>query len=487
MKLKKIIRFLLILIFSFSLYAERLDIDHQKAFNSITAQDAYDYCKTLSAARFAGRYTGTEGFTASAKWVANKFKEWRLKPINKKEGYLQSFPYPYTIIDKGEMTLLLAEKKSEEQKEISFKEVRLEPQNDFFPILFSDSGSNTVEVTFAGWGISAPELGYDDYAALDVKGKFVLLFQGTPDPEDNRYQKYSTMLSRVKTAKEKGALGILYIYSKDVISYPGSKEWIKDFCSIVISEKVVDMILKEKGITFAELKKDLQTYRIPLSFPLNSKISYRIESRHFPDGIGYNVVGYVEGSDPRLKKEYLLMLAHLDHTGQHMGFLFAGAHDNASGSAVVMEVAEAFSKLEKKPKRSLIFILFGAEEGGLMTSKYFAEHIPPQFEKVDAIFNFDMVGVGDGASCSHNSIPEELKKVFEESDKSVKILKEMRLRKPRPGSEIGVPHLSFVSDGGHTTYPYYHRTTDTIFRINPDVMADIARLAFLSAYTWENR
>ena len=493
MKYKKIILYVpLILIFSFFLYAERLDIDQQKAFNSIKPQDVYDYCKMLSSVPFAGRFTGDEGFTASAKWVANKFKEWGLKPINKKEGYLQAYPCPYTIIDKADMALLLKEpkeKKSDNQKEISFKETTLEVEKDFLPFLFSDSGSNTAELLCVGWGISAPELGYDDYAGLDVKGKFILCFQGTPDPKDERYRKHDSR-SRVSLAKEKGAVGFFYVYAAEPIGHP-SGDWIKDFSPIIISEKVADMILKEKRITSSEYKKDLQTYKRPISFPLDSKIRYRVESRHFPNGVGYNVVGYVEGSDSRLKRECLVMGGHFDACGKHMGLLFPGANDNASGSAVVMEIAEAFSKLKEKPKRSAVFILFSGEEMGLLGSKFFVNHVPSQFEKVDTMFNFDMVGEGDGVKCTHSSKPEELKKVLEGSDKSVKILRETSIMESgRGGSDHapfrdkGVPCLYFVSNGPHLNY---HRTNDMIFRINPDIMADIARLAFLSGFIWANR
>jgi Zn-dependent M28 family amino/carboxypeptidase len=248
---------------------------------------------------------------------------------------------------------------------------------------------------------------------------------------------------------------------------------------------VADIILAKKGITAADLRRDLQDYKRPIAFPLSAKIHFRVQSRHFPEGIGYNVVGYVEGSDPNLKKECLVYGGHLDHCGQHMGLLFPGANDNASGSAVVMEVAQAFSRLKKRPKRSVVFVLFGGEEMGLQGSTYFADHVPAPFDRVDAMFNFDMVGEGDGVGCSLSPEPEDLKLALERADERVDILSRTRFFRGvgvrgsdfAPFYQKGIPCISFASNGPHLAY---HLSGDTIYRINPDIMADTARLAFLA-------
>ena len=459
-----------------------------KALGSISPEEVYNFCKTLASPQFAGRYTSHEGFVAAAKWVGSKFKEWGLKAYNPKEGYLQPYPCPYTLLDEAEMTLILPVNKGEDPKEISTQDIKLETESEFMPFLFSDSGSGTAEIVFAGWGISAPELGYDDFANIDIKGKFVLLFRGSPGTDDPRLREWMSANSPyfLKKAQEKGALGILYIYSKEPIAYTG-KEFIKGFCPFLVSEKVADMILQEKGTTFARLKQDLLSFKKPISFPLGSKVRYRVKSRNFPDGMSYNVIGYVEGSDPRLKKECTLMLAHLDHAGPQLGRLFLGAHDNASGSAVVMELAKAFSKLGRKPKRSVVFILFTAEEIELGSS-YFVKHLPSQFEKVDAIFDYDMVGVGDHVGLRLDTLPENFKKMLWDADQSIKIVRETTgpQRAARKEGE-DIPNLYFASGGGHTRYEDYHRSTDTIYRINPEIMAAIARLSFLTVRAWTDR
>ena len=471
--------------------AEKLDSHLQKGLDAIRPMDAYNYVKTLCLPRFAGRHTGHEGYTKAAQWAAGKFKEWELRPISPKEGHLQAYPSPYVVVDRAEMTLYLKETGIQKPEESSLKKVPLKPGTDFLPILYSDSGNNTAGVVFAGWGISAPELGYDDYAGVDVQGKFIICFRGTPDRREPGYQKHDHHRFRMKTAKEKGALGLFYIYGEPIANPNG--DWIEGFTPAIISEKVADMLLEERGIKSADLRKDLSTYKKPVSFALQSKVSFMVESRNFPEGVGYNVVGYVEGSDSKLKTECLVVGGHFDHCGEHMGFLFAGADDNASGSAVVMVMAKAFASLKKKPKRSVVFVLFGGEEMGLMGSTYFADNLPSQFKKIDSMFNFDMVGEGDGAGCAVSAEPEELRKVLEEANAHIQILKRgpwiirgvgVRSSDYAPFFLKGAACISFSSNGPHL---FYHLPGDTVYRINPDIMADIARLAFLTGFNWADR
>lgn len=454
--------------------------DLAKGLAAIQGTAAYGYVKQLSSPAFAGRLTGSDGYTAAAKWAAALYKQWGLKPIDAKTGYLQPYPSPYTIIKNAELTLFLPGDAAGK---------KLEANKDFLPLLFSDSGRIEAGLVFTGWGISAPDLGYDDYAGLDVKGKIVLCFRGQPVPRDPRFQHHDEHRTRMKTARDKGALGLFYIYPEPISNPNG--DWQKGFLPSMISEKTADTILKEAGTTSADLKKILQTFKKPISFTLSSKVQYTVSSEHHPDGIGYNVAGYVEGSDPVLRKEVIVIGGHFDHDGFHMGFLFPGANDNASGSATVMEIGRAYSTLARKPKRSVVFVLFGGEEMGLQGSTYFVEHVPAPFTKVDGMFNFDMTGEGDGAWGSASV--DALKAAVEKADKSVGILRGMgKMSGPvgvrgsdfAPFYEKGAATASIGSNGPHLAY---HAVGDTIYRINPEIMADIAKVAFLSSFDWANR
>lgn len=452
-----------------------LSADVTAALATIQGGDAYGYVKQLASPAFAGRLTGHEGYTAAAQWAAGLFKQWRLRPIDPKSGYLQAYPSPYTVVKKAEMALLLTGETAAR---------KLTPNTDFLPLFFTDSGQAETEIVFAGWGISAPELGYDDYAGVDVKGKFVLCFRGTPGLPEPKFQYHDEHRTRMKTARDKGAGGLIYIYPEPISNPNG--DWLQGFMPIMLSEKATDLILKERGTNVADIKKALQTFKKPLSFALKSKVKYTVESEHHPDGLGYNVAGYVEGSDPALRKECIVIGGHFDHDGFHMGLLFPGADDNASGSATVMEIAEATAKLARKPKRSVVFALFGGEEMGLQGSTYFADHVPAPFTKIDGMFNFDMTGEGDGAGGSTSD--DGLKAALESANKHVGILRGLgRMSGPvgvrgsdfAPFYAKGIAVASIGSNGPHLAY---HGTGDTIYRINPDIMADIAKLAFLAGY-----
>jgi hypothetical protein len=456
-----------------------LDPDLARALATIQGCDAYGIVKHLSSPAFAGRLTGHEGYTAAARWAAGVFKQWGLKPIDSGTGFLQSYPSPYTVVKKAEMTLFLPEEKSGRA---------LVPNADFLPLFFTDGGRVEAEIVFAGWGVSAPELGYDDYAGIDVRGKFVLCFRGTPDLPDPKFQPHDEHRTRMKTALDKGAAGLLYIYPEPISNPNG--DWLRGFLPAMISERIADLILKERGANVADLKKDLLLYKKPLSFGLKSRLGYAVESEHHPEGIGYNVIGYVEGSDPALRKDVVVLGGHFDHDGFHLGFLYPGADDNASGSATVMEIAEAYGRLARKPKRSVAFVLFGGEEMGLQGSTYFADHLPAAFARVDGMFNFDMTGEGDGAGGAYSA--EGLKTAIEDADRHVGIIRGMGLIRGvgvrssdfAPFFLKGAAVASIGSNGPHLAY---HATGDTIYRINPEIMADIAKVAFLASRSWADR
>lgn len=461
----------------------------RKAMESIRPAGPYELVRTMASPQFAGRLTGHPGYTAAAKWAAAKFREWGLRPVDPKTGYLQPYPSPYTQVDKAELTLILPGDKAAPDGTPVAAETKLELLKDFLPLFFTDSGAATAGAVFAGWGISAPDLNYDDYAGVDVKGKFVLCFRGTPDGSE-RFEPYDQHRTRMATARDKGAAGLAYIYAEPASNPNGDR--LAGFLPLQVSERAADLILKEKKTTSAELRKALTTFQRPLSFALGARLAYSVQARTDDAAVGYNVAGYVEGSDPALRREALVVGGHFDHTGLHCGILFPGANDNASGSAVVMELARAFARLDRKPRRSVVFVLFGGEEMGLQGSAFFADHLPAVFAKADGMFNFDMVGEGDGSSVMATANAAGAEAMLREADAHVGVLRRtgtirhvgVRSSDFAPFFQNGVPCVSFFSNGPHLAY---HLPGDSIYRINPDIMADIARLAFLTGCAWADR
>ncbi len=444
---------------------------------AVSGLNAYEYCKVLAGEPFSGRLSGSPGYEAAARWAAGKFAEWGLSSAD--GAFLQPFPSPYTQVDKAEMTLTVAG-----------KEIKLQAGKEFLPMLFSDSGRVSAGAVFAGWGIHAPELGYDDYAGIEVRGKFVLCFRGTPGKDDKRFQHHDEHRVRMQAARDRGALGLIYIYP-EVQANPNG-DLLEKFLPAEISEAVADRLLEPRGVKAADLKKDLQAYGVPIAFPLDVRIDLAVEARRFAAGTGYNVVACLPGSDPKFREECLVLGGHLDGCGRHLGILFPGADDNASGCAVVMEVARAFAASGLRPKRTLVFVLFGGEEMGLLGSRHFASHIPAPCKKIAAMFNFDMEGEGVRAFAMFSPEPAALREAIELADRQVRIVTGMREIKEvgvrssdfAPFFLQGAPCAGFFSNGPHLSY---HGDGDTIFRINPDILGAISRLAFLSSWSLADR
>jgi hypothetical protein len=445
-----------------------------KAYDSIDPLKVYSYCSELSSPKYAGRLTGHEGYTASAKWAADRFSEWGLKPVAGADGFLLPFACPYTLVKSASMVLVTD----------SGRTIELAVLDDFMPMLYTDGGEVEGGLVFAGWGIHAPELGYDDYEDIDVDGKFVLCFRGTPDREEGGFKEHDHHRKRMETAKEMGAAGLFYIYDEPMANPNG--DVIDSFMCGMISDESADTILAATNRTSAALRRKLREEKRPDSFVLEWKAVFAAEVEHHPEGTGYNAAAVLEGSDPDLRDECVILGAHLDHCGKHMGMVFNGAQDNASGSAVVMAVAEAFTMLEKRPARSVVFVLFGAEEMGLLGSYSFAEHSSAHYRSIDAMLNFDMVGEGDGVNCGVTVDPEGLKDLVSRADEAVGTLGRtweiesvgVRSSDYAPFFLKGAACAAIFSNGPHL---YYHKPGDTIYRINPDMLADAARLGYLIA------
>jgi len=476
--------------------ANELDPDLKRAFATITPMDTYKICKWLADDRFAGRYPGTPEYTAMCEWAAGRFEAWGLEPGGPEGSFLQPYPSPYTIVNSAAMTLFVPKKDAgaaerapgdaaETHEEAAMEEVVLEACVDFIPHLYSDSGDATAGVVFAGWGISAPELGYDDYAGVDIAGRFVLCFRGTPDRSEAGFMEHDHHRKRMLTAKKKGAVGLLYIY--DEVSANPNGDLIENFLPALVTEKTADRLLAASNVTSAALRNELQETKKPRSFETAGRIRLKVEAEHFAGAEAYNVVGFVEGSDPELKSEFIVIGGHVDHCGRHMGLVFPGADDNASGSACVIAAARAFAALETPPKRSVLFALFGSEERGLIGSYLLADNLPPQVETVAAMFNLDMEGEGDGVGAVASPGRTELKEAIEKADRcvgTVRGIREFRGVGVRSSDYAPfylkeIPCIAFWSNGPHL---HYHQPGDTIYRINPDMLADVTRLTFLAAY-----
>ncbi len=359
-------------------------------FHSISSHDLLEYAAELSSEKYGGRLSGSPGYEMAARWVADKLETWGLKPVLADSGYFQWFPNAWTeVLSPGSVTLLPGKENP------AVKGRSLQFPDEFYPGSNSASGTVSGEVVYAGFGITAPEFGYDDYAGMDVKGKIVLIESGIPyaknDSTLKSWEPYSYHRYKFARARELGAVGLLYT---GLTANPNTS-FLEGFVYAHISEGVAETLMEGSGRSFSSLKQSILETMKPSSLETGREVSITAETRHFPETASCNVVAMIEGSDPMLRDEAVIVGAHLDGVG-HPGMLFPGALDNASGCADVLGAARALALSGVKPARTLIFVFFGGEECGLYGSRASVEDPWWPREKVRFMLNLDMVGNGKG-------------------------------------------------------------------------------------------
>ncbi|MGD2086031.1 MAG: M20/M25/M40 family metallo-hydrolase [Candidatus Aminicenantes bacterium] len=456
------------------------------AMHDISSHTLFDYVKELCSEKYGGRLTGTAGYDASAQWVAAWLETWEIQPAGDKNTYFQNFPNPYTLVLPGSHVILYIPFQKN-----TFIEKHYQYETEFVPGSTSGTGEVKAEVVYVGYGITAPELNYDDYKGMNVKGKIVLMEHEVPvspekEPEEfKKWRPYSFHQYKVKNAHQHGAAGMLYNYH---IANPNCL-FIKDFILSYVGNTVVKDIFMATGKIHKDVVEKIKKTRKPQSFNTKKIVSLRNVTEHHPQGIARNVIGYIKGSAPVLKNEFVMIGGHLDHLGYNHEMM-PGANDNASGVAVILGIAEAIKKSGLKPKRSIIFIFFGAEEQGVKGSEYYLQHPVVPNNKIMAFFNLDSVGRGKviRAQAAKN-YPQLWKYVDEANHKYVhrKITPTHfhNLARPRLDAAhfmwAGVPCISFGTRGADPLpYPTYHTTKDRPEILTPEIMEDLARILFIT-------
>jgi len=442
----------------------------------VTPQTLFGHVDILSSDEFEGRLTGHQGYDRSAKWVTDKLASWGVKPLGENGTYLQYFPHPYTDVFPGcELIMHPGQKTVDQEKHYEYVE-------DFIPGSTSSNGTVTAEVVYAGYGVTAPELGYDDYENVDVRGKIVLLEREAPvDPDHEDFLKwrpYSFHQYKVMNAVKHGAAGMLYNYH---IANPNN-DYAEGLILTHVGETVMQDIFHKTGKTPQKIVQKIKKKQKPRSFETGKKFTITNKTKHHPEGMGSNVIGYIEGSDPLLNDEYILVGGHLDHLG-NCYTMMPGAHDNASAVSVTLGLAEALSKSEVQLKRSIVFIFFGAEEAGLKGVQYFMKHpTTPSLDNIKGYLNMDGVGIGEKISVTFAKNYPSFYKYLEDSNKNY-LNHELRgsynpnISRPRLDAVFfdwyGIPVLSIYTWGGQDAFANYryHTPYDNITNINPDIMS----------------
>ncbi len=562
---------------NFSLVTEAKPVNEnvKVGFDSITGRDAVTYLKFISSDLLEGRETASEGYDIAAQYAASLFELWGIEPAGDlergrmgmrgmfqspqtpstpKRSYFQNIPFIETLGTEGTAEV---EWQSGQQK----KTKTFNPDMDY-SYSASETQSLTAPVVFVGYGIQESSLKFDEYKNIDVKGKFVMMLSETPgkdDPESpfnkgELKEKYYPQRRRMRgmtsskndLARDKGAVAILMVENSpkdnpDVPRraldsqrinderpiYPGPRRRIslaenlgpsmprESISTIRISRKMADDILELAGQNVEALKekieKTLKSHSMALpgvSFTVKTKVETKLVN-------SMNVLGYIEGSDPELKKEAIVIGAHLDHLGRRGDYIFNGADDDGSGSVGVMEIAEAFAENPVKPKRSIVFALWTGEEKGLLGSRYYVAN---SFMKTAVNLNLDMISRAydkERITMMARRWGAEIgKEVLEKIDaekfvslsydaNTPEIDKIMRKNNNHVGLHIRLEEQE-VASGGSDHAPFarakipwaffiaamtedYHQPSDTVDKVSPDLMEKIIRLTYLAAFDLADR
>ena len=477
-----------------------------------------------------GRLTDTDENRATADYIRSRFERAGLKPAAGNSFFQNYNLMTATIAAEGNAIEI-------GQPDRTSRHLRL--GTDFYPHRFSASGQASAAVTFVGFGISAPHLQYDDYAnRASIAGRIALILDHEPgerDPNSPFDGVVTTELAavwrKVLAAQEHGAVGVLFV--SDVHNHPGAANFeqtarnywpatpprIKSYTLATwsdriripvaqISPAIAAMLVADSGKTFEELSKSAETTRgsTPVMLTTTQVVMRTAVDRHIV--ADRNVVALLEGSEPRLKNEWVLVTAHFDHDGVNGAQILNGADDNGSGTVALLAIADAFAAAARdgqRPKRSVLFAAWNSEERGLLGAWAYTEQPLAPLNTIAAVLNMDMIGrneevqVGGGnrfngfevqtAESNANALnmmgfaraPDlaaavdranagiglEIKKRY---DNNVSNL--VRRSDQWPFLQRGVPALGFMTG----LHPDYHTQYDRPEKINYAKMEKIARL-----------
>ncbi len=459
-----------------------------KAMQSISSHDLLEYVVEQIDDKYEGRLTGTSGYQMCAEWLAGEFEKWGLTPAGDGGSWFQWFDIPYTLVypDCGLALHIPVKNGPSIDKHYRY-------MSEYMPGSTSGNGSVTGEVVYAGYGITAPELGYDDYAKVDVKGKIILIESEAPvspaaGPEKfNPWFEHSFHQSKLANAAAHGATGMIYNYGP--IANPNNA-WIKDFIYVHVGDSVVRDIFTGTGFEHGSVVKEIKETLKPRSFNTKKLVTVKMSTQHFPDGRGSNVIGLIPGTDPALSKEAIIIGAHLDHLGKCYEII-PGANDNASAVAVMMGVAKALAENKVPLKRTVIFLSFGAEEQAIVGAKAYLDNPVMALDR-SILLNMDGVGIGHSIRAAAGLDFPVLWSFLEEANnkyihRPLSANNFSNLGRPRLDAAVflraGVPSVSFSTYG---SVSYYHVPLDNLDIIKPEIMEDLAQLLFVSVVRMAN-
>jgi hypothetical protein len=442
-----------------------------------------DVIAQLSHPEFNGRLTGSSDDRQSALWVATLFHSFGLLPAAAiplgpgDEPWAQSQSVSTVSIDDAPVL----------EFTIGNEVIRAGTGTEYLPILDSPPIHAMAPVVFVGYGISDPARGFDEYAGLEIRNRIVMFLRGKPE----RYGAPITQAEKEQTAREKGAIAFLTFQgpiltgyearrgtgTAPLASYSGQSD-DRPIPGCWIGTDLAGRLLASEGRSLQQIQETLNATLKPQSFMTGILAQFSLASRR-SDGILYNVLGLLSASDAQDRRDETVVIgAHRDHFGRQAGLLFPGADDNASGTAVIMEVARVMSESVSwlTMKRSIVFVSFSGEEQNLLGSRLYVRSPARPLERTIAMINVDHAGIGNGRlTVGVTGLSKEMGRT---AGQLAELADRVDLFGFFPGGdhvpfkEAGVPTLTVVSGGIH---PYFHQPADRPETIQSEQLERSAR------------
>ena len=468
----------------------------QTALDSIFGERMLGDIRTLSGPSFNGRQSGTKADRESAQWMAQEFLSAGLRlPLIRNGSLIVPFLTGKDGASLGMMATLVSTPliasdpilRVGQTEHLATKTFG----SDYFPVFDSPSADLQARIVFVGYGIVDPALGIDDYAGVDVNNCVVLFLRGKPE----HYSRTVSHADKVRVARARGAIG--YLTATGPILHPYEiRRGVTGNPTAFYGQLPPDQAIPGAWISTALAQEllekpsgDIPNRLFVLQERLNqTSSSQATQTDRFAslqwkgtteDGILVNVIGMIPGTGT----ESVIIGAHRDHFGHPGAMLFPGADDNASGTAVILEVARTLTNVESHPSRTILFISFSGEERDLLGSRLYTSRPVVPLDSTKAMINIDHAGVGNGRLTV--GITGVAKEVLREVGKIAGVDEKLDLYGFFPGGdhvpfkEAGVPTVTVVSGGVHQ---HFHQPSDTADTIDSEILKTAAR--YVLALTW---
>ncbi len=391
------------------------ELAQKRALESIITEDLKLHMDFLASDELEGRSTGEKGLEVAARYLAGQAEHTGLKPMNGELGFFQYYSIEERTYDWEKSGISIISEKG--KRTVNKKAFYLIPgiQNDRLTL--------EGQVVFAGYGINDEAFNYNDFSNIDISDKIVMIMnrapmnaEGTECKFGSKYMEMQNFQYKMQNIMMQGPKAILMVFDpKSGMNSiedldPGISKYLSSSISlkkeetenkpdyprprmILVHRDLADHLLENSGTSLEKLQAEIDESLEPGSFQLEGiKVEIDLIMKNTEHDVP-NVFGVIEGSDPLLKNEFVIYLAHFDHIGTDgEGGVFNGADDNASGSVALIEIADAYMKEKNLPERSVGFLWVSGEEIGLFGSGYFADHSLVPIENIAAVINLDMVG-----------------------------------------------------------------------------------------------